>query len=184
MFNKFLLPAVFAIVSIGCTSCSHSTPQPTKTVEPAPVASTHTEQPVAQAWQEVSQGAWTFKVPRDFMPKTIPDGIDIAAAFVSPDQLEMITFSSEKTELNLEDYTSASAAQAEQSGAKVVQARAGHIGPEEASLLILEMPNTAIFAFNVVKGGTAYNLACIVNAASLETHAKMCFDIAKTLRIK
>jgi hypothetical protein len=189
MFNKFLTPLIFSVVSIGC-GCSHSIQKASApTVDasmPLPAPLRQPQPPIQTSWQEVSKDNWSFKLPPEFVAQTVLPEVQniIAVAYMAPDKT-VFTFGIEKTDLNLDDYTNAAARSVSDNRGQVIQARKGHINNRDMTVLVATLPNSgALIGFFVVSAGAAYNLSCMLDGSAAEDRLKTCFEVAKTLAIK
>jgi hypothetical protein len=192
MFNKFIIPVVFSIVSMGCSHSAQqqtvSSPAVASTVSP-PASSSLPQLPVPNSsWQMVSEDNWSFKLPSEFEAVSIPEEAQttIRAAYMTPNKKAMVAFATEKTNLTLDDYTSSFVKSVIDGGDKLIQARSGHIGNKEATMVLAELTqqSSALFGFFIVDSGEAYGLTCVLNGSVFEEKMPVCFAVAKTITIK
>ena len=159
---KVLLATILTL-TVGCASA-----KPVKTSS------------YSDGWNTVSGDNWSFKLPPSFyaQPSTAPE----TKTFRSLDGYIGVSFSTEDTKYDLENYSSAIAVSLEQDSTGW-SGRQGKVDGKDAILIVAYAPSSTVFHVSIVERSRAYNFNCVVSNAT-DDDGTICGKICKTIKIK
>ena len=192
MLKKIIFCSLF--LAIGCAS--QQPKAPTQISDPIKVRAEEEKTLTAQApkivdkrsdlpegWFEVKGDNYSFGLPQSFEKR---DAGSVQVSYKSETPKMMVLFSTDKTDLNLKDYTQAIVDKMT-SGAlpiRLIDSQAGKVAGKDAIMALLVAPGVVAAHFVVVDAGNAFNLTCMTTIDQANENASKCFDIVRTLKLK
>lgn len=175
MYKKFILATLLGLM--GCASTA-----PTKI--PGTTITHVATTPNDTDWIVVAKDNWSFKLPPGYQDAKQP-GQEMDVLYRSPHNNILISFTTDNTNANLQDYTSSLGNEFFNIGGQLITARHGTLDNRDASLLVISIPPNVI-TFNVVSvfNSKAYIYSCVVSSYTSEREASVCGLISKTIKIK
>lgn len=188
MFKKIILATLFSsIIACGGSTTPPPAPAPTPAPAPAPApAPTHAPAPVptpAPEVQHLSGDGWSLDLPSSFDVKKVDVPAILVLAF-DPSEKRLVLLGRDESSSTLENFTSKSLAAFSSKGMKFSTPVSTSLNGVPTMKTVGVKGMLTVTHWFLVKGDSAYTLACGGMTAQADAHADACEKIAATLSVK